>query len=684
MTETASQSANSSRSLHNTPMRRRVRSIQPDFTDDMLDARQEAVTSLHTLNDLRAVIAHWCMQQNDLPDGFADTFSVTSVARQVVPAIVVRVQRASRELTSTLIAFDGTPISQRRFDPRNLFALSEISNRCEFPTTAERKVELISGNESLEVCDDCHGAGENLCGKCEGTGTLNCAACSGGGQVACANCRGQGVILVGGTETRSCPRCSGRRTEACPSCSGKGSNNCPVCQGGTIKCKTCAASGKMRQQWTLVTLTRTQVYHRLICRNGWVDDGHDVAVDGVLLRSREWPQPQQFSAVETQGLIPDCLSAAFRACLKSVDFSSSTSEQNTGMRLELRVSYVYHMETLHRKTLSDFFVSGCSNTVTPRKVARRQRGLLARFTDKHAVSPEEREHVRCVNAGEVFLTDTLGLSYELRRLGTLLQVSDTGYVVPADTNASSAEIQIHFEYDRASEPIIRTTIELGPADRHKFPEYMVTNQTLSIGALGLMERNNRAIERLVLVDSRFYSSMSFTAYHSVLRLMVNDAQQLIESNFNWKPEARKLVSRTLKQICSNVELNLQLISRDSSVSTRQGRGEALLTFRLSNGRTQTVLLTLRSVLGVSVVELKSRCRTVHGAATIRAALKHNLVSPCGGFALDVTSTPPTVDIVHRLVAIDGEPNYSELIHCLSSIVHHADAIEQKQSDQDQF
>ena len=335
--------------------RMRVRSIQPDFTDDMLETDQEAVTSRHTLSDLRAVIAHWCMMHHDdLPDGFADTFSVTSVARQVIPAVVVRVQRSSRGLASTLIAFDSTLLSQRRFDARDLFALSAISNRCEFPTAPGRKSELIPGNESLEVCDDCDGAGENLCGTCNGTGTLSCTACRGGGQVACGHCRGQGVILVGGTETRSCPQCVGRGTVGCPSCTGKGNNSCPVCQGGTSKCQTCAASGKMRQQWRLVTLTRTDVYHRLVCRNGWVDSEHEMAVDGVLLRSREWPQPQQFSAVATQGVLPDCLSGASSVCLKSVDLSSSSSEQTTGVRLELQVSYVYHVEALHKKTLADF------------------------------------------------------------------------------------------------------------------------------------------------------------------------------------------------------------------------------------------------------------------------------------------------------------------------------------------
>ncbi len=124
----------------------RVRSIQPDFTDDILEANQEVVTSRHTLNDLRAVIAHWCMLQDNLPDGFADTFRITSAARQVVPAVVIRAQRSSRTLVSNLIPFDGTPLSNRRFDSRNLFALSHITNRCEFPDGCnEKRIGADSG-----------------------------------------------------------------------------------------------------------------------------------------------------------------------------------------------------------------------------------------------------------------------------------------------------------------------------------------------------------------------------------------------------------------------------------------------------------------------------------------------------------------------------------------------------------
>jgi len=440
----------------------------------------------------------------------------------------------------------------------------------------------------------------------------------------------------------------------------------------------------MREQWHLVTLTKTSVYHRLVCRNGWVDDGHEVAVDGVTIRVREWPHPQQLSSKEVQELLPDCLSGASKVCLNSVDLSSSHSEQNTGIRLELQASYAYHVETLQKSENSDFFVTGCSNTVTPRKVTRRRRGFFSRFTDKYTVSPEEQEHVRSVISGRVFLTDTLGLSHELHRLGTRPKVSDTGYIVPCNTNTNQVEIQIHFEYDQANLPIVRAVIDIGNADRHRFPEYMAISQTLAMGILALREQNKGTIERLVLVDSRFYNSTAIKTYHSVLKLLASDAEQLGGSEFPSKPEPRKAQTRALKRICDNIELNLGMISRNGRLSITQGRDEALLTFTFDNGRSQTVLMALRAAMGHKVVELKSRCRTVQSASTIRAALNQNLSSPCGGFALDLSSEPPSIDIVHRLLAIDGEPNYSELIDCVSSIVYRADAIEQKHSNQDQF
>lgn len=663
---------------------KRILSIQPDFADFMFDSEQEIVTARQTRNDLHAVIAHWCIEQDDLPDGFCDKFTISSMARQIVPAVVISVQRSSRKLISKLIPFNGSGLSPQRFDPSDLFALLKIDNRCEFPKSLTKTTQLIAGNETLKVCDDCGGAGANLCEKCDGAGTLKCTACSGGGQIACGSCRGRGEVLVDGINTQSCSRCYGRGTSRCQECLGKGASACTECVTGTVSCETCGATGKMRQQWYLSTLTNTQTYHHLVCRNGWVDGDHNVALDSVLLRFKDWPDPQYFSTDESRTVFPDCLSGAAKVCLNSIDFSSTDYEQSTGLRLELRASYVYHVETHFEGKTSEFFVSGCSNTVTPVKVIRRKRGLLGRITDQYAVSPEEREYARRVKAGDSFLTDTRGLENALRKQGVFLEISDTGYVISAETSASPADIHIHFDYDKANQPILRTTIELGPAERQRFPEYMAINQELSIGTLGLIERNNRSIERLVLVDSRFYDSVSFKTFPDVLQLLAGDAHRLIESNFSYDSDSQRTSSRTLKRICDFIRCNLRVISLNAKVSIASGQGQALLKFNLGNGRTQTVLLALRTVPGFSVVELKSRCRAALNANAVRSGLKNNLLSPCGGFALDITSEPATVDLVQRLIAINGEPDYSEFLHSLSSVVHRADAIEQTQSESDQF
>ncbi|MEO2031093.1 MAG: hypothetical protein ABGZ35_03305 [Planctomycetaceae bacterium] len=282
------------------------------------------------------------------------------------------------------------------------------------------------------------------------------------------------------------------------------------------------------------------------------------------------------------------------------------------------------------------------------------------------------------------MTDRRCLCNELRRLGTHLQVSDTGYLVDADTIEIPEGIQIQFAYDRTNQPVLRSIIDLGHADRHRLPHFMTTSQLLSIGTLALLEENNRAIERLVLVDCRFYGSTSSKAFHHVLHLMADEARRLFEMDFELQPEPNTVSTGNLKRICSYIQHNLRVISINAKVSIRHGRGKSLLSFRLGNGRSQTVLLSLKSVHGVGVVELKSRCRIASTAATVRSALKRNLSSPCGGFALDLTTDPPAVDLIQRLVAVDGEPDYTELLHNLSSIVHRADAIEKTQSDIDEF
>lgn len=662
----------------------RVRSIQPDFTDDMLCADQETVSSRHTINAIHAVIWNWSLLQQDLPDGFADNLSIKSVARQVVPAVVVRVQRSSRRLVSDLIPFDGTKLSNRRFSTNDLFGLSEIVNPCEFPDTKTTMFELIEGNESLKVCDGCAGAGENLCTNCRGAGTLICKACRGGGQSECRYCRGQGQILVDGIETQRCGRCAGKGTAQCAQCAGRGGKDCTGCENGINKCTACNASGQMRLQWYLETATHTETYHRLVCRNGWVDEDHSVAKDAVLLRHHDWSDPQLISSTDTRAICPDVLVGAATTTINSAKREASDCHRDTGMRLEVRASFIYHVEVLHEGQVSDFFVRGCSNTVTSRKVRKKQKNLLGRLSEKYVVTDEERAYAEAVAQGRTFLTDTRGLGDDLRQREIELEISDTGYVIPEDELANPHEIRLNFEYDRSNQPVLRTTIDLGAAERHRFPEYMAANQLLSIGMLGLLERNNRTSERLVLVDSRFYESMSAEAYFNALELMSFEAQRLIDSEFNLRSAPRIDTTAKIKRICEYIKCNLRVISINAKVSIKHAPGKALLLFTLGNGRQQTVLLSLKQVNSIGVVELKSRCRTAHDAQTVRSALKNNMLSPCGGFGLDATTEPPTIDLIQRLVALDGEPNYSELLHNLSSVVHRADVIEHKQSDVDEF
>ncbi len=170
----------------------------------------------------------------------------------------------------------------------------------------------------------------------------------------------------------------------------------------------------------------------------------------------------------------------------------------------------------------------------------------------------------------------------------------------------------------------------------------------------------------------------------MLELLTKDARKLIDANCQWTPEPPRFSERALKRITYHIELNLQLIARHGSLRIEQGRGEALLIFTLNDGRTQTVLLSLRSQSAVSVAELKSRCRLAQTAATIRAGLKHNLSSPWGGFSLDLSGQTAAIDLVYRLLVIDGEPDYSELIESISSLIYRADSIEQKYSNQDLF
>jgi hypothetical protein len=118
----------------------------------------------------------------------------------------------------------------------------------------------------------------------------------------------------------------------------------------------------------------------------------------------------------------------------------------------------------------------------------------------------------------------------------------------------------------------------------------------------------------------------------------------------------------------------------------KGDGKNLiLTLSLSNGRSQTVLVSLKNYRNDMVIEVRSRCGVISNAKAVRASLKRNLSGVLGGLAMDRVDGHHVIDCVQRLVVPPGlGVNIDEFLNTISSIGMQADLIESKLGHEDVF
>jgi hypothetical protein len=135
----------------------------------------------------------------------------------------------------------------------------------------------------------------------------------------------------------------------------------------------------------------------------------------------------------------------------------------------------------------------------------------------------------------------------------------------------------------------------------------------------------------------------------------------------------------------NLALLSEYIRLNLHVPVRVEGDQLILNLSLSNGRTQTVLVSVKNYKNVNVLEVRSRCGVISDPKTVRALLKRNFSGSIGGLALDKVEGQHVVDYVQRLVVPpDLGVNIDEFLDTISSIGLEADLIEIKLSHADVF
>lgn len=483
----------------------------------------------------------WAHKRNDLPDYFCEEFKVVSAVRQIVSAVAVRTQKVERKLKAKIIPYDNGKINNRPIDTDDLFQLVPFTKLCEFPELTKKSSVLLPNGEKILVCESCGGAGAMECEVCNGSHSVMCTHCSGVGELECPKCEGLGEELQGGIDRVSCSRCMGIGIVECNKCHGTCLIECNACRDGTVSCDSCNATGKVKKVWVLSTRSSTAVRHHLYCQNEWISDDDKMALDSVLIQYHDWDNPYTgIEVAEIQRLIPDhLLKPAIDGVRESLT-PPSKSRRDTGVRLELRALYIYRVIVKQNGDRSEFFISGCSNRVTPsifpRKlntIGSRFIRLIGRMFEIARLIPEntdELDYVEGVNSGDIHLSDSMLMAQTLREMGATVHLTTDGYDVlmggEAEDQDADYAINISFDYRHENELVVHSSILLGAANRNNFPNALNLNQTITVGFIGLVEEKERLLENFVLVDRRDYSTLSPFHFFYLLKQLVSEAVRI--------------------------------------------------------------------------------------------------------------------------------------------------------------
>jgi hypothetical protein len=135
----------------------------------------------------------------------------------------------------------------------------------------------------------------------------------------------------------------------------------------------------------------------------------------------------------------------------------------------------------------------------------------------------------------------------------------------------------------------------------------------------------------------------------------------------------------------NLDLLAEYIRVNLRVPVIAESKQLILTLSLSNGRTQTVLVSIKNYRDGIVIEVRSRCGVISDAKSVRASLKRNFNGSLGGLAMEKLNGHHVIDCIQRLVVPPGlEVNIEEFLHTISSIATQADHIESNLGHADVF
>jgi hypothetical protein len=518
---------------------RRVRTLQPDVNDEYFNDDAQTVSDRQVLNDLRMAIACWEPPRNQFSAFFLDEFTLQTVIRQIVTAVLVKTQKVRCKIIHEPIPYDGGHLFDKPV-PSNLQSLAEARIELTFPPTSLEARRPVLAGEFLSICNDCSGSGAIECPFCSGVGTKTCVPCDGVGRKTCNLCNGAGEVLQSATMTRRCMACNGKGTRKCGACDGEGIVSCDAvgCTKGNLECVACASSGKLRNRTFLLIETFVKVGHHLHCKSGWIDPTSELATDLMILRSETIPGNARGVTFEMlRSVFPENLRQDASRIIRGLAEDKTNSSWDLGTSYDLRVGYVYHVVANHLNENSELIVSGCSNSVTVLKAPKQSkslfkkmgRGIVGLLSGDQITNSV---YVNAVRAGKAFLSDFALIGPALRELGLEVSLNPDGYdVVLPNSPKGFDKVLVKFMFDAAGNISLHCSVPLGEADRDCFLEALMLSNKLPVGQIAVQEFNGRSVELFVLVNIQPYLTTSPPHLSHLLRRMLATAYHIRKSKY---------------------------------------------------------------------------------------------------------------------------------------------------------
>jgi hypothetical protein len=521
-----------------TKNRMRIHSLQPGFSIEELLDGEAGVSDQKLLNDLLTVVKVWAKKDSqNLPDFFDSEVEIVSARRQVCSSIVLNIQREERALFPTLVPFKTRKFDRKQWETSDCFELAPRDLPCLFPDVAIKKIYPVVGNEELVLCQTCGGSAQLVCSICDGSGKQTHDTCNGGGTLRCSRCFGAGRHLTGGVNLVTCTACNGSGSVACDPCGSSGSVVCANCDEGAIDCSDCQGVGKMLKRWNIRSEISTVKLHKLYCRSNWLNPNAAMGCDGITLQEYRYALPVPTFEIESlKNKLPPQLFPLARDLLEHSLRPRTDFQIDSGLKLEVQAFNVYRLELQQNGQPAVLLVGGLSNEIVPVQLPPRSKGLVSQvlrgmdsalnLVGLGTRSRAEREFLKLVEAGEIYITDTDLLGPALRNLGVQVEVSSVGYQITLE--GKTLPISLGFVQESKEQILLRTTITLGQGDRENFPRALAINQYLETGFIGLVESEDRSRETFVLIDNRYYKNLEPERFLAVLQQLYREANAIIK------------------------------------------------------------------------------------------------------------------------------------------------------------